>query len=390
MVRFTTIAIFLVLLAVDITAQEYRIKEYRLSSGDQNICYQITHKDTTSHPDKVIVWAVNPAQNKYIQLHTNTITSRLKEELLDSGYINVEYIGRNETVLYEGRKYESIDRYTAAEDLSRILEICRNTYPESKIVIIGSSEGGAVAAITGAAFPNYIYAMVQLSCPALTGKENTEYYRGFRQIMNIYYRTSPRINMDYNIATSLDSEVKWSMGHAERFIKENIVPMDSIIFVNDGLEKIYKELNSYQLHRWNLEDEKTRLYYDNDYNNYYNSWANSFTPRQIALMKFSPREYYSKINCPILAVYAEGDRIIDAIKNEKEMHNIMNENGNDHYHSIMLNQKYGHNLSEISLGDMQYKPHPTIINDIIQWIAKQQIITYIICNFILLIGWKIR
>ena len=104
MVRFTTIAIFLVLLAVDITAQEYRIKEYRLSSGDQNICYQITHKDTTSHPDKVIVWAVNPAQNKYIQLHTNTITSRLKEELLDSGYINVEYIGRNDTVLYEGRK----------------------------------------------------------------------------------------------------------------------------------------------------------------------------------------------------------------------------------------------------------------------------------------------
>ena len=371
MIRFTAVAFFLVLLTVDTAAQEYIIKESLLDIGNQFISYQITQKDTTIHSDKIIVWAVNPAQNKYIQIHSNTTSSKLKDALLDSGYINVEYIGRNDTVLYEGRKYESIDRYTAAEDLSEILKKCSACFPNSKIVIIGTSEGGAVAAIAGAAFPNLIYAMVQLSCPALTGKENTEYYRGFRQIMNIYYRTSPRINIDYNIATSLDSEVKWSMGHAKRFIKENIVPMDSIIFVNDGLEKIYKELNAYHLHRWNLEDEKTRLHYDNDYNNYYNSWTNSYTPRQIALMKFTPRDYYSKIKCPFLAVYAEGDRVIDAIKNEREMHDIMNENNNDRYHSIMLNQYYGHNLEEISLEDMQLKLHPTIINDIIQWIAKQ-------------------
>lgn len=369
--RITTIAIFLVLLAVDITAQEYIVKEYQLNVGGQIINYQISQKDTAFHPDKIIVWAVNPAQNKYIQKHANTTAAKLMEALLDSGYINVEYIGRNDTVFYEGIKYESIDRYTAAKDLSEILKLCSACFPSSKIVIIGTSEGGAVAAIAGAASPNRIHAMVQLSSPALSGKENVEHFRSFQMIMNIYYRTSPQVNIDYNIATSLDSEVKWSMGHAARFIKENILPMDSIVYVNNGLEKIYKSLNSYHLHRWNLEDEKTRQHYDNDYYNYYNSWTNSYTPRQIALMKFTPRDYYSKIMCPFLTVYAEGDRVIDAIKNEHEMQEIMKENGNNHFQSIMLNSNYGHNLQEITLEDMHYQLHPQIISDIIQWIAKQ-------------------
>jgi len=359
--------------AISIWGQSHRTDTLRINHKDQVVNIRITYPNEDVSTDTIIVYARNPSDNEFV---TETDPEDLegyvtffRDDMVNAGYIFIEYLVNEDTVVYEGRKYSNIDRYTSAQTMIVVLDECEKLFPEKKIIAAGISEGGDVALIATSLRNKPIIGLLLLSTPSLIGKQNVKSYRFGIEEGEIFRKMM--LKVDFNIATSLDSKVSFTLFHAKRFITENIAPMDSVVFVNKGLDDVYRQLNNFLYDRWEREDSITHDHYDYEFSNYYNSWAYGYTPRQIALMQWDPSIYYPKISCPIKVVYGESDVSMEYKKNMSAMRKLFALSESNKY-ELTTYKGLAHNLLIFGMQGQSfgYSYQPQLSYDIIKWIKN--------------------
>ena len=157
-----------------------------VASMDTTIEVKISYPDKWSKNDKIIIWSDPPLSHKFTSDFDSIVSKRdislyplLRQKLLDAGYINMEYFGRNDSVLYVNRKYGASDSNTKAADLESLIHYVKSTkdFKKKKIILIGVSEGGTINIKVASKRQRDIAALVQLSCASFTGLQHTAYQR---------------------------------------------------------------------------------------------------------------------------------------------------------------------------------------------------------------------
>jgi pimeloyl-ACP methyl ester carboxylesterase len=82
---------------------------------------KISYPEKWTKSNKIIIWSIPPLSNEFF-LDPDSITNGrdrymppvLRKALLDSGYVNIEYIGRKDSIEFVGRKYSISDSNTKA------------------------------------------------------------------------------------------------------------------------------------------------------------------------------------------------------------------------------------------------------------------------------------
>jgi len=367
-----------------------------IQSGDSTIRVKISYPEKWINKDKIIVWSTSPISNNFISdsIVINKFLSMdpiLRRALLDSGYVNIEYIGRKDSITYNNRIYSNIDARTKANDLNNLLNYLHTEkqLKDKKIILVGHSEGGEINAMVASRNKDNICAMVQLASPSVSGKETVEYQReqfGYRDFLFSSGKgIQTLMDKSANIMSSLDSYHKASIDGVKQFFKENIEPLEDFIYRFDTMDSIYYHIDLYLRERWENEDNETKEKYKNNFENYYEIFAHVFTPHQITLRKFDPEKYYPFIKCPVLAVQGTEDERVDCYPNIENMDRLLKSGGNLYFEKMIL-EGYHHNLAKGDEGNqylelegqwvsVQSKSNLSVdddvINRIVKWIDKK-------------------
>jgi pimeloyl-ACP methyl ester carboxylesterase len=353
-----------------------------LPSEGTTIPVKISYPEKGIEKDKIIIWSMPPRKNDFFpdSIANNKqlwLCPILRNKLLESGYINIEYIGRNDSIIFHNHKYNSSSIYTKAVDLESVLGyISKNKkLANKKIVLIGHSEGGAINCVVGSRNKLNVAAIVLLASVAQHGKESVKYQREQKilDIMLLYTRHGHQNVMDSttNKMSSLDSYHKADSDGANQFLKENIEPVEDIIYQFDNNDSIYFHIDLYLRDRWQKESEETKIFWKNDFENYYQSFAGNITPQQIALRTFDPEKYYPFIECPVLAVQGTEDKRVDCYPNIEKMGQLLSKGGNPNFEKMVL-EGYNHSLVKRERDKKRYVIEENIIANIIIWIDKQE------------------
>jgi len=365
-------------------------------SEDTTIRVKISYPENWTQKNKIIVWSTSPLKTVFFpdSIKRNqdlSIDPILRTALLDSGYLNIEYIGRNDSIVYNNREYSASDAYSKAKDLENLLSYIQtiNSLNNKKIVLIGHSEGGEINAMITSKNRFSICAILQLASPAIQGKEINDYQREQTGYLDFFisYGGGDQSLMDnkVNKLSSLDSYHEANIDGVKQFFKENVEPVEAFIDQFENMDSIYYHIDLYLQERWKKENRETKDLYKNDFENYYRVFAGHITPQQVTLRKFEPEKYYPFIKCPVLAVHGTEDKRIDCYPNIEKMDQLLKKGGNQNFEKMIL-EGYGHNLAKGSdgLSYMMYegkeislssKSNLSIdkntITEIIKWIEKQ-------------------
>ena len=303
------------------------------------------------------------------------ISPILRNRLLEDGYINIEFLERKDSVAYLGRKYLSVNSKNKAIDLANLLDYIQTvrTLKNKKIILIGYSEGGDVGSMVTCKRPNDVSGMIQLACRTLHGKELLPYQReqSLFDIMLILTHHGHQELMDKTInrMSSLDSYHTADVeGKGTRqYLKENIEPLDSIIFQHQNIDSVYYHLDSYLRDRWSREDKDAKAFSNYDFDIYYKLFANHITPHQINLLTINMEDYYPLIKCPVLAVSGTKDERGDCYPNIERMEQLLKQGGNENFQKMIL-EGYKHNLGKWNGGG--YMVEDSVLQQILDWIDK--------------------
>ena len=88
------------------------VDTFLIKCGQSNVKLKVSYPLTEKVRDKIVLWANHPTSTAFIDESTQNdvnMSIELRRNLLAAGYINVEYIGRKDTVSYYGHRY-SLDR----------------------------------------------------------------------------------------------------------------------------------------------------------------------------------------------------------------------------------------------------------------------------------------
>lgn len=361
--------------------KQYRYDEIiHVPSEDTTIMVKISYPEKWIRNDKIIIWSNYPLADNFLPDSMNNkrdiwMSPILRKSLLDSGYINIEYLGRNDSIVFVNRKYSAADSDTKATDLENILKYIHSNMllKDKRIILIGYSEGGDINSKIASKGLYNISAMLQLACSALSGtKENAEYQHQqflFKNMLRIACHGHQE-NMDktYNKLSSLDRYHTADMEGTIQFIEDNIIPVDNIIYKYKNMDSVYYHLELYLRDRWQKEDQETKDFHQNDYNSYYMIFAGSITPQQITLKTNMPEYYYPHIKCLVLAVQGTKDERIDCFPNIERMKQLLSKGCNNNFQTMVL-EDYKHNLAKWN--DGEYYVEDDVIHKIIKWIDKQ-------------------
>jgi len=411
--------------------KQYRHDEIMcVPSEDTVIQVKISYPENWTKNDKIIVWSMPPLNSDFL---ADSITDNrnlwigpiLRTALLNSGYVNIEYIGRNDSIGYKNNQelvkllseidlktlntnrlnkqflyffsnfnnYKSNipDAQTKAKDLENLLNYIHavKQLKNKKIVLVGHSEGGYTNSIVASKKQYNISAILQLATVALRGKEISDYQReqtGYKDLLVLWGGgDQARMDSTANKWSSLDSYHKANIDGIKQFFKENTEPLEEFIYRFDTMDSIYYYIDSYLRDRWEKEDRETKDLCNNDFNTYYYAFAGYITPQQITLKKFDPEKYYPFIKCPVLAVHGTEDKRIDCFPNIENMEKLLKKGGNPNFEKIIL-EGYNHFLTkgneghvyveiEGKLVSFSSKPDRSIEDDVIErivgWIDKQ-------------------
>lgn len=342
------------------------------------IVVKISYPKKQIEKNKIIIWSMPPNEDTFFP--DSTINNKqlrlchvLRNKLLELGYTNIEYIGRNDSIIFYDHKYRVSDAYTKAIDLESVFGyINKNKELENKqIVLIGHSEGGDINSIVGSKNNPNVVAMVQLASPAQHGKEIAKYQReqNLLEIMLLLTRHGHQGNMDMttNKISSLDSYHKADIDGAKQFLKENIEPVENFIYQFDNNDSIYFQIDLYLRNRWEREDEKTKEFWSNNYERYYHFFAGNITPQQITVRTFKPENYYPLIKCSVLAVQGTDDKLVNCYPNIESMKQLLSKGGNHKFETMIL-KDYNHDLIKRDMGTNQNIIEEWVIEEIVKWI----------------------
>ncbi|MDR1719222.1 MAG: hypothetical protein LBR67_03770 [Dysgonamonadaceae bacterium] len=361
------------------------------------VTVKISYPEKWTKNDKIIIWSMPPLDQDFfpdsIDANVNQLSLPpvLRSALLVSGYVNIEYTGRNDSIVILNRKYCIADLNTKAVDLDHLLEYLHSNKAlrDKKIILIGYSEGGSINIKTASKRQSDISAMIQLAAGALPGKQITEYQKEQNFLATMLYITQngrqDAMDRTTNRVSSLDSYHKADSNSVIQYLKENIEPVEDLISQFDNVDSIYFHLDSYLWNRWEKESLETKLFWINHFENYYRFFAGRITPNQITVRTFTPENYYPLIQCPVLAVQGTKDELIDCYPNIEKMDSLLVKGGNrrfesmileGYYHSLVKGDKeHEYALYQNKVVSMHRKPNlhieDSVIMKIIEWIDKQ-------------------
>ena len=361
-------------------------KDYRrdevisIPSGDTTISVKISYPEKWIKKDKIIIWSNPPLTKNFFpdsvyKPREIMMTHILRNRLLDEGYVSIEFIGRQDSVEYMGRKHLASDSKNKAMDLENLLDFIQTvrSLKNKKNIIISSSEGGDITSIVASIRPIDISGMIQLACVAISGKEAQKYQReqSLFENMLIIARHGHQDVMDKttNRLSSLDSyhTADLESKGTRQFFKENIEPLDSIVFQYRSFDSVYYHLDLYLRDRWSRENDDAKEFSNNDFENYYKAFAGYITPQQIALLTQNMEEYYPLIKCPVLAVHGTKDERAECYPNIERMEQLLKQGGNGNFQKIIL-EDYKHNLGKWDGGG--YIVEESVLQQILDWIDK--------------------
>ena len=245
--------------------------------------------------NKIIIWSQPSLVNDFFT-DTDSIAKRdiwmspiLRKALLDSGYVNIEYIGRYDSIQYMNRKYSISDSNTKATDLECLIDYVKKNpkLRNKKIILIGHSEGGYINAKVASEQKNDIYALIQLASFAISVKQNAEYRRE-RIVYPAYlmYAHFPEVFDEIiNASSSLDSYHTADIDGIKQFFKENFQPVETFIYEFDEMDSVFFHVDLYMKDRWVNENEKTKALLK--------GWNNYLTKEVISIFK---KYYWKDIN----------------------------------------------------------------------------------------------
>ena len=221
---------------------------------------------------------------------------------------------------------KSATLYTHADDVKSICRFFKNNkkFKKFRIGLIGHSEGAASSEIV-AASGNEISFLILLSAQGYAGWDFFKYQ--FQQ----YYKNR---GLSFNLPLLADS-----------LYKQNAL-------LQGQLSKILDRYNNYSKIRSELRqiiDRKVGESPDSsmELERLYSEWQ---TSQQLALRKFNPQLYLSKIKCPVLALNGSRDDSVEGIKNLDQIMMAMKASGNlrittkllpnvNHYYRTLRNEE---------------------------------------------------
>jgi len=332
--------------------KDYRHDEFvNIPVLDDTVKVKISYPEEWIKDKKVIVWSLAPLQREFFP---DSITERninipllLKRALLDSGYVNIEYIGRSDSTVFMDRKYGTSDSNTKAADLESLLNYIKsnNRLKNKKTVLIGHSEGGYINCKVASKRSHDISAMLQLASPALSGI--LEYQREMIAYHDYRTRKWVQVYLDkkFNKKTSPSSRQIASIDETRQYFKENIEPLEKFIDEFEDMDSIYFHIDLYLRGKWQKENKEIKDFFQNNFDNYYVAFAGYITPQQITIRKLKPEQYYPLIKCPVLAVQGTDDNRVDCYPNIGRMEQLLKEGGNQNFQKMIL-ENYDHDLKK--------------------------------------------
>ena len=335
--------------------------------------------------DKIVLWSSHPTDNTFIDETLDgdvNISVVLRKALLDSGYVNIEYLGRNDSVIYSGHKFCSTSIKTRADDFKYVIDAMRKRqeFKSKHFILVGCSFGTMVNGITYLECPKSVYALLQVSPVAVSPKENWETQKIKRYFaydqptawdIFAFHCSQAYLDSTINKLSSLDSHYILDENGSGyfKYMKEHVNTLLAFIWKYKNMDSIYKHLESYIRNNWQKEDSATKELYKNKYDAYYKVQAHCMTPEQIISNLLNPDDIYPKIKCPVLGVFGTRDIYIDYAKEDSAMQSLLKKGGNNQYTSLVF-EGYDHQISKQVKHKDNHFVEDSVIEKIMKWVAS--------------------
>jgi pimeloyl-ACP methyl ester carboxylesterase len=317
---------------------------------------------------------VLPCLTKKMSIQTKSdsiqFTSRLKEKLLKNGISCFSFSSREAPSLYK-----SSTLFTKAADLESAMNYFKSK-PElnyRKFIIIGQSEGGASGIIVASCLPN-IHALILLSAPVINGKDlqNYQYANNDTLIINTFGSNPKFYESFFTFSPIKGKSYEHNITGFRNFQKDLYGPLDSIVATYEGYDTIANEVNKYIKNTWDHQSDSVKLFFKTlaNYSMLYYKSQRFTSPQQIALTKWNPSLYFSKIQCPILALYGDHDMNVDYISSLNNIKKFLDEARNTNVNFMVL-KGYNHYLeNEESKRNKILLDSDSFLSSVLEWIKN--------------------
>lgn len=300
--------------------------------------------------------------------------SILRDKLLKKGVLYFEFAGRNDSIVKYNKTIPLSTMFTKAQDLDAAISYInsRDDLKNKQIILLGASEGGSTSAIT-ASKSTKINAIVLLASPCVNGMTTTDYQHNYGDTLLFGTCASDSKTFDkyWNNASSLKQKpYEHSISGIRKFREDMYEPLEKIVQSYANYDTIAAHVIYYLKEKWAKEDDKTKKeMYKGNIENYYqmHQYLEYIKPQSIALRKWNPDIYFSKIKCPILTVNGTKDKRVEWHSTIENLGKISKNSGRSNL-TIFLLKDYNHSM-ETGKDNLINKDITT--NDIINWILKQ-------------------
>ncbi|MBC7418142.1 MAG: alpha/beta hydrolase [Pedobacter sp.] len=203
--------------------------------------------------------------------------------------------------------------FTHADDVKAIYQYFKSNkkFKNFKIGLLGHSEGAASAEVAASNNKDISF-LILLSAQGLSG------WNFFKFQTEMYYKNLGEMIGEKKLADSLYQQ--------NAGIQKNLY--DSLNRYKD-YNKIRESIKSYI----NLKTDSLSHSSRSEMEKLYTAWQSS---QQIALKKFDPKLYLSKIKCPILSLNGDRDYSVEGITNLQEIEQVAKKSGNRHVTTKLL------------------------------------------------------
>jgi pimeloyl-ACP methyl ester carboxylesterase len=379
-IRFTTFAIvFLLFISINLIRAQTNTEKISFFSCDTvklkgEICF------ADSLFKNMIVINVFPSLTTKLTSEINFHSGSgdffvlLKNKILSKGITYFEFAGRRDSIIRNNIKIPSSTMFTKEQDLEAAIAYVgsRTDLKNTKIILMGASEGGSVCAIT-ASKNQKISAIVLLAAPCIKGFDIVD--NQHRYADTLFMQTFGRQLKDFdsycnNVSSLKNQNYEHTIAGFHKFTEDTFEPLENIVHSHDNYDTIAIHVIEFLKKKWEREDDKTRnSMYKGDFQRYCQAhmYLECVKPQSIALRKWDPNLYFPKIKCPVLTVNGTNDKRVECYSTIENMRKLLKTGGNDKLTTFLL-KGYDHSM-DASRKELLKKD--TVINNIVDWILKQ-------------------
>lgn len=283
---------------------------------------------------------------------SNNMFKTLADELNRNGYAVFRFDNRGTGKSNGDRNLATL--HTHAEDVNQIVNFLatQRQGKAQRIVLLGISEGGSVCQVV-VSMNSKISALIMLSVQGIKGYDFFSYQT---------QKTFDNMASMYKEKTLIDSIAR-SYDRLSRPLYTILASSTNEDTIRAKIqESLMTHLTNSPLNPKQIELEMAR----------FSTW---YQPQQIALRKFDPILYLSKITCPVLAMCGDKDHQVDCIPNLLAIESILEAAGNKNITTVAL-KGVNHQYRTLSdkpfweLADKNEKFSADAMQSILKWLSS--------------------